>query len=86
MRSLFLALLLQAPLIMAMEPLNRCDVDGDGMVTPRDALTVLRIYGGIQQPAYYEQGDVDGSGYVDGRDYIIVMRVYAGLQVCPAYD
>jgi len=64
------------------------DVDGDGVVTVSDALSVLRIASGISEAeATYTQkavtspvkGDVDGDGALTVADALVILRIAAGL-------
>lgn len=57
------------------------DVDGDGSVTPADALAVLRIYAGIDTEADYAgaSADVDDDGSISPADALEILRIYAGV-------
>jgi len=57
------------------------DVDGDGVVTVSDALSVLRIASGIseEEEAIPLKGDVDGDGHLTVADALAILRVAAGL-------
>lgn len=58
------------------------DVDGDGVVTVSDALSVLRIASGIseEEEATPLKGDVDGDGHLTVADALAILRVAAGLK------
>lgn len=60
----------------------RGDVNGDGKVTTADALILLRIAVGLQQPTQQQlaAGDVDRSGKIDVRDAVRVLRAAVGLE------
>ncbi|MGC8833635.1 MAG: dockerin type I domain-containing protein, partial [Armatimonadota bacterium] len=60
----------------------RGDVNGDGKVTTADALILLRIAVGLQQPTQQQltAGDVDQSGKIDVRDAVRVLRAAVGLE------
>ena len=60
-----------------------CDVDGDGHLSPGDALKTLRMYAGLEA-AYPGVADVDQDGRLAPGDALIVLRSYAGLQSCPS--
>ena len=56
------------------------DVDGDGVVTVSDALSVLRIASGIsEEEATPLKGDVDADGALTVADALAILRVAAGL-------
>lgn len=61
------------------------DVDGNGKITSRDAMLVLRYYAGLHKDIDTEAADVDGNGKVNSRDAMLILRHYAGLiSVFPA--
>ena len=57
------------------------DVNGDGSVTPTDALAVLRIYSGVDTEADYTgaSADVDDNGDILPSDALAILRIYAGV-------
>lgn len=59
------------------------DVNGDGVVTPADALAILTSLVGDKVPAGYNiaNGDADGDGQITSLDAQIILAYAVGLQV-----
>lgn len=57
------------------------DVNGDGVVTNRDASAILRILAGYDADVVKNALDVNGDGKVSNRDASIIMRFLAGYLV-----
>ncbi|MDR2713707.1 MAG: carboxypeptidase regulatory-like domain-containing protein [Clostridiales bacterium] len=56
------------------------DVNGDGKVTPEDAMTLLQMYVGLipWTPRALLLGDVNGDGVVDTTDAALILRMVVG--------
>ncbi len=57
------------------------DIDGDGRATPGDAIRILRMVVGLEEPIAL--ADVDGDGRVTPGDVIRVLRCVVGLDPWP---
>ena len=59
------------------------DVNGDGVVTPADALAIMTSLVGNQLPAGYNiaNGDADGNGQITSLDAQIILAYAVGLSV-----
>jgi hypothetical protein len=57
------------------------DVNGDGKIGSNDAIMVLRIVAGLQEPTEYQKqaGDMNGDGKLSSNDAILILRRAAGL-------
>jgi hypothetical protein len=57
------------------------DVDGDGKLSVKDAIALLRFVAGFAAPteAQKQAGDTNGDGKLDVRDAVAVLRKVAGL-------
>ncbi|MCL1873970.1 MAG: cadherin-like beta sandwich domain-containing protein [Clostridiales bacterium] len=56
------------------------DVDGDGFVTPEDAMLILQMIVGLKEwtPRALLLGDVNGDGVVDTTDAALILRMVVG--------
>lgn len=56
------------------------DTNGDGVVTPQDALIVINYVNGgaLPTPAQYAAGDIDGNGRLNAIDAELIAQVAAG--------
>jgi hypothetical protein len=56
------------------------DVDGDGFVTPEDAMLILQMIVGLKEwtPRALLLGDINGDGTVDTTDVALILRMVVG--------
>lgn len=61
------------------EPIMPGDIDGDGMLSVSDALSIMRMAIGVMDIPDMEVADFDGSGNVDITDAVLVLRNAMGI-------
>ena len=56
------------------------DINGDGMITPEDAMLLLQMYVGLTDwtPRALLLGDINGDGVVDTTDAALILRMVVG--------